>query len=167
MAADIHHYLIARKPALAAIIQADFDGLRPDKPSLPHDEFGTARLIGTKVKRNLPIDHRLLAPPNGRHIDTHRSGRSPKFGRVLNQMSDPCTPDLVFARQTGDRRAGAANPSSLDDRDFLAGTSQVPSEQFTALAAAKDQGVEVLNIRHGTLRELAAAGRFECDLLLL
>jgi hypothetical protein len=149
MTADIHHHLIAGKPALTAIVQADFDGLRPDELSLPHDEFGTACLIGIKVKRDLPIDHRLLAPADGRHIDADWSGRGTEFGRVLNQMSNACT-----------------DPPSFDNRNFLTGTSQVPSEQFTALAAAKDQSVEILNIRHGTLRELAAAERFEGDLLL-
>jgi hypothetical protein len=166
MTADIHHHLIAGKPALTTIVQADFDGLRPDELSLPHDEFGTACLIGIKVKRDLPIDHRLLAPADGRHIDADWSGRGTEFGRVLNQMSNSRAPDLVFAGQTGDRRAGTADPPSFDNRNFLTGTSQVPSEQFTALAAAKDQSVEILNIRHGTLRELAAAERFEGDLLL-
>src|SRR5215471_14971407 len=72
-------------------------------------------------------------------------------------MRDPRAPNLVLAGQAGDVRAGAADPTALDDGSPPPRLRHVPSQQLAALSAAKDQHVKLFRSRH-ELPPLAGAG---------
>jgi hypothetical protein len=53
MRADVDDDLVAAEHTRAAVVQANFDGLRPYEAPATHDQRGAAGLIGVEVKRDL------------------------------------------------------------------------------------------------------------------
>jgi hypothetical protein len=66
-------------------------------------------------------------------------------------MGDPCTPQFVLGWETGNGRACATDPAALHNRDFLAGTAEVPREQLAALATSENDRIELFRPRHDDL----------------
>jgi hypothetical protein len=98
------------------------------------------------MKRNLAIDHVLLAASDRGHLGMNGTGDRAERSSVLRKIGNPRTPYFVLGGQARDGRAGAAHPSTLYDADFLAGTSKIPGEQFAALTAAKDEDIKTIGI---------------------
>src|SRR5262249_57348115 len=94
-------------------------------------------------------DHVALALNAALHVGGHGPGHHTELRTVTRQMRDLRAPNLVLARQTGDVGAGAADPATLDDGSPPPRLRHVPSQQLAALAAAKDQAVKSLRLRHG------------------
>src|SRR5271155_6107524 len=67
---------------------------------------------------------------------------------VTRQMRDPSAPNLILAGQAGDVGTGAADPPALDDGSPPPRLRQMPSEQFPAKSAAKDQSFNRFRLRH-------------------
>jgi 3-polyprenyl-4-hydroxybenzoate decarboxylase len=76
--------------------------------------------------------------------------------RILAGLSKRIPPVIVkdapvLAGQARDVRAGAANPLALNDSSPPSRLRHVPSQQLTALAAAKDQDFKSFRLRHRLL----------------
>ena len=71
---------------------------------------------------------------------------------VVQQVSDFRAPDFVLAGQTVDVRAGAADPFPFHDGGAPPRPGHVPGQEPAACAAAKDEGLVALWLRHVDLR---------------
>jgi hypothetical protein len=152
MRADVDEHLLAREHAFASVVERHLEGLRRNEAARPPDELGAARPVGLEMERRLAFDHVAFAFAHLRHVDRERSRHGAERSRSLGEMRDPRAPDLVLARQACHGRAGAADPLALDDSDAPAFLRQMPGQQLAALAAAKDENVEVFGLGHGILR---------------
>jgi len=72
---------------------------------LAHDQLGAALLVGIQVKRILSRHHLLLTLQNPIHADVNLTRLCAEMTGVASQMRNVGTPQHIFARQTGDRRA--------------------------------------------------------------
>jgi hypothetical protein len=76
---------------------------------------------------------------------------------MVDEIRNFGAPDLILAGETIDVRARSANPPPLNDRGLLAGSRQMPGEEFPALAAADDD-IPIVFCTHGnTLSKQAFA----------
>src|ERR1700748_1375359 len=103
------------------------------------------------MERDLTIDHVLLALANPAHIGSDSIGRCAKLRGVPNEMGDPRAPQFVLGWETGNGRARATDPAALHNRDFLAGTAEVPREQLAALATSENDRIELFRPGHDDL----------------
>jgi hypothetical protein len=101
------------------------------------------------MKRDLAIDHVLLTAAHPAHIRSNPIPERAKARSIPHKMSDPGAPQLVLGGHAGDGWTRAADPTSLDDGNTLAGSGQMPGKQFSALATAENDGVENFGLRHG------------------
>ena len=115
MCPEIEEHTRAHQHARPACIQAHFERFRGDEMSHPHDQLGTTRLVAVQVHGDQTVNHGTLALPHACLIDRGSTRHQPELGRVMHQIGDFCTPDLVFAGQTVGVRAGAADQFALDD----------------------------------------------------
>ena len=72
----------------------------------------------------------------------------PKLSGMVYLIGDFCAPDLVLTGQASDIRAGSADPAALDDGHAATGVPEVPGEEFAAGAAAEDDVLVELRLRH-------------------
>src|SRR5262245_55908804 len=136
MCADVDDYLAADQHALATVVQGNFDRSRRDETPASHDELGTAGLIGIEVEGDVAVDHVLFAPPNLRQVGRDWTGHCAELIGVAAKVCDACAPDLVLAGQAGDGGTGAADPATLNHRNALPRSGQMPGEQLATLSAA-------------------------------
>jgi hypothetical protein len=76
---------------------------------------------------------------------------------MVDQVGDLGTPDLVFARETVDVGARAADPVAFHDGRPLPGVGHVPGQIFARLATAEDENVHPFRLSHDTLLAGAAS----------
>jgi hypothetical protein len=62
-------------------------------------------------------------------------------------MGDLGAADLILARQAGDIRTGAANPTAFDHGGSSPRLRHVPGDELAAESAAKDQGFKPFRFR--------------------
>src|SRR5581483_8393316 len=79
MSSDVEENLVGLQFTRAPVVQIHFSTSRPDETSAAHDQLGAARLVDLQVLRNLPFDHRALAPTNRCHIDSDGTGQAAVF----------------------------------------------------------------------------------------
>ena len=103
------------------------------------------------MERDLTIDHLLFALADPAHIGSDSIGRCAKLRGVPNEMGDPRAPQFVLGWETGNGRARATDPAAFHNRDFLAGTAEVPREQLAALATSENDRIELFRPRHDDL----------------
>jgi hypothetical protein len=109
------------------------------------------------VHFNQAVHHFAFAVPNRRHIDRSRSGRTPEFAGMVDEIRNFGAPDLILAGETIDVRARSANPPPLNDRGLSARSRRMPGEDFPALAAT-DNDVPIVFCTHvNTLSKQAFA----------
>jgi hypothetical protein len=88
---------------------------------------------------------------HARHIDRSWTDHHPERGRAVHQLGDLRAPDLVFARETVDVRARAADPLAFHDGRPLRGVGHVPRQVFARLATAEDENVYSFRLSHDDL----------------
>src|SRR5262249_3350097 len=116
-----------------------------------HDQLGAAGPVLVEVHGDQALDHLALALPHAPHVGRRRPRHQPELRRVVNQVRDLCTPDLVLAGQAVDVRAGAADPFPLHHGRPAPRLRKVPRQVFPALPAAQDEVVAVFALRHANL----------------
>ena len=127
------------------------EGFRRDEMPRAHDQLGATRLVVLQVHGDQPLDHVALALPHARHLDRPWTGHHPELGRVAHQIGDFGAPDLVFARETVDVRARAADPLAFHDGRPMPGVGHVPRQIFAPLATAEDENVNPFRLSHDHL----------------
>jgi hypothetical protein len=65
------------------------------------------------VQSNQPLDHLALALAHFRHIHRDGAGHDPELCGMVQKVGDFRAPDFVVTGQTGDVRAGPADPAAL------------------------------------------------------
>src|SRR5262249_55955245 len=136
-----------------------FQCFRCDEPPRAHDQFGATGSVFVQVHGDEPIDHVTFTLPHALHVDGSRAHHYAELRRVMNQVCDLGTPDLVLAGQTIDVWAGATDPSPFYDGGPVPGLGQVPGQVFATLTTAQDEGFIVFWLTHGYLTK-----RFQCVL---
>ena len=148
MRSDIDEHAIAGQHARSAVIEMHLERFRCDKAAASHDQLGAGRLVIMQMRVDLALDHVALALDDRRHIGGDRAGHHAEPGTRARQMRDLGAPNFVLAGQTGDVWTGAADPATLDDGSSPPRLRHMPGQQLAALAAAKDQDVELFRLRH-------------------
>ena len=121
----------------------DFEHLGRDETSAPHDQFGAARPVVLQMQFDLAVDHVALALAYRGHVGLNGTSHRAELTRVMRQMRDLRTPDLILAGHAGDVGTGPANPAALDDSRTPPGLRHVPGQQLAALAAAENQNIDL------------------------
>src|SRR6516162_8192653 len=83
----------------------------------------------------------------------------PESSCVVNQVGDLCAPNLVLAGKAVGVRAGAADQFALDDGGATPRLGHVPSQQFAACSATKDQHFKTFRLGHLQLLAMALRPR--------
>src|SRR5262249_4623984 len=140
---NIEEYPVGGDNAGSSVVRLHFDRFWRHKPAAAHEQFDAGRFVAVKVKRNLAFNHLAFALPHAPHIGRNRAGHGAEVRGLTYEVSDPRAPDFILAWHAGDVGAGAAHPAALDNDGALPRLPHVPSEQLAALAAAKDQTVDL------------------------
>jgi hypothetical protein len=148
---EIEHHAVAGQQPPAAVVQAHFDGLRPDEPARAHDQFGAARPVTVEMHLDQAVDHLAFVRQHSPHVDGGSARHAPEAIRVVDQVGDLRTPNLVLAGQAVGIRTGTADQLALDDGCAVPRLGHVPSQKFSGLAAAEDEQVIVSGLRHRQL----------------
>ena len=159
MRSHVEEHAIAGEHSRPTVVQAHLERLRCHEASRPHDQLGAARLVLLEVHGDEPLDHVALALEYARHVDLDRPRYHPELRRMLHQIDDPGAPDLVLAREAGDVRAGAADPSSFHHDRTVPRFRHVPGHELAADSAAQHENFDFFR-RHcvAPLRIESASG---------
>ena len=139
MRSEIENRAIAGQHARTAVVQTHLDGLWRNEPTRTHDQLGAACLVSVEVHGDQAIDHVTLARQYPLHVDGDGTRHHSEPICVVNQVGDLCAPNLVLAGKAVGVRAGAADQFALDDGGATPRLGHVPSQQFAACSAAKDE----------------------------
>src|SRR5258708_35163146 len=114
----------------------NFHHLGLDETSASHDQLGAARPVVSQMQFDLAVDHIALALAYHGHVGLDGTSHCAELARVVRQMCDLRTPDLVLTGHAGDVGTGPANPAALDDSGTPPRPCHVPGRQFATLTAA-------------------------------
>ena len=148
MCSDIKKHFVACQHPCPSLVQDDLDGFRRYETPASHDQFSATRRILLQVRRNLTLHHLALAPTDRCHIDGDGPGHHSVVGTVTRKMRNFRIRNLILARHASDVGTGATYPASLHDGGPAPGLRQVPSYEFAANSAAKDENFKPLWLRH-------------------
>ena len=102
MRAQVQENPFAGKEARAAIIEVNFDQPGPNEASTPHNQLGATRPVVLQIQFDFAVDHVALALAYRGHVGLDRTSHRAKLARVVRQICNPCTPDLILAGHAGD-----------------------------------------------------------------
>src|SRR5262249_44506121 len=105
-------------------------------------------LVLLQVRRNLTLHHLALTPTNRCHIDSDGPGHYSVLSAVTRKMYHFRVRDLILAGHASDVGTGATNPASLHHGGPVPRLCQVPSYEFAANPAAKDNNFKPFWLRH-------------------
>ena len=164
MRPDVQHDLIAGEKARTAVVQLDLDRLGRHEMPAPHDQLGTALLVGVEMEGDLAIDHGALALADCRHVRLDRR-------RSLRRTTQHGAPDSRPGRSrfrscwAGRPRSGTSRPPIAVPPRPSAGPScaRCQASVLAALPAAQNDGLESVLLGHGILpKRCCEARRIRC-----